>query len=77
MALVKCKECGKEISNKAAECPYCGCLEPASKPWSWKKATLIGIIIVILMFGFVILTSDNDSSNTPKSYTYKVDVYEY
>ncbi|MDO4198370.1 MAG: hypothetical protein Q4D13_05230 [Erysipelotrichaceae bacterium] len=25
MALVKCKECGKEISSKAATCPHCGC----------------------------------------------------
>lgn len=26
--LIKCPECGKEISNKAVSCPYCGC--PAS-----------------------------------------------
>ena len=25
MALVKCKECGKEISDKAKTCPNCGC----------------------------------------------------
>jgi len=25
MALIKCEECGREISNKAAECPHCGC----------------------------------------------------
>ena len=25
MALIKCIECGKEISNKANTCPYCGC----------------------------------------------------
>lgn len=25
MALVKCSECGKEISSKATACPYCGC----------------------------------------------------
>lgn len=25
MALVKCKECGKEISDKAVTCPNCGC----------------------------------------------------
>ena len=25
MALIKCMECGKEISNKATTCPYCGC----------------------------------------------------
>lgn len=25
MALIKCPECGKEISNKAIACPSCGC----------------------------------------------------
>lgn len=25
MALIKCSECGKEISDKAASCPNCGC----------------------------------------------------
>ena len=25
MALIKCKECGKEISDKATACPHCGC----------------------------------------------------
>lgn len=25
MALIKCSECGKEISSKASACPYCGC----------------------------------------------------
>lgn len=25
MALIKCKECGKEMSDKAKVCPHCGC----------------------------------------------------
>ena len=25
MALIKCPECGKEISDKATSCPNCGC----------------------------------------------------
>ena len=25
MAIIKCKECGKEFSNKASFCPNCGC----------------------------------------------------
>ncbi len=29
MALIKCKECGKEISDKAKNCPHCG--RPVSK----------------------------------------------
>lgn len=30
MALIKCPECGKEISDQAASCPNCGC--PIKKP---------------------------------------------
>lgn len=25
MALIKCSECGKQVSNKAFACPHCGC----------------------------------------------------
>lgn len=25
MSLIKCAECGKEISDKAGSCPHCGC----------------------------------------------------
>ena len=25
MALINCPECGKEVSDKAPECPHCGC----------------------------------------------------
>ena len=25
MALIKCPECGKEVSDKAQSCPNCGC----------------------------------------------------
>ncbi|MCH7905614.1 MAG: zinc-ribbon domain-containing protein [Armatimonadetes bacterium] len=24
MALIKCKECGREVSDNAASCPHCG-----------------------------------------------------
>lgn len=32
MALIKCPECGKEISDKAAACPNCGCPIHAETP---------------------------------------------
>lgn len=31
MALVNCKECGKEISDKAISCPNCGCVLNSDK----------------------------------------------
>lgn len=34
MALIKCSECGKEISDKAAACVHCGCPVSVSAPKS-------------------------------------------
>lgn len=32
MALIKCKECGKEISDKSDKCPHCGApLDPTAE----------------------------------------------
>ncbi len=39
MALIKCPECGKEISDKAASCPHCGC--PISHPQTQAEKTVI------------------------------------
>jgi hypothetical protein len=44
MALIKCKECGKEISSQAESCPNCGRKKP--KPTSavtWIVVTLLGM----------------------------------
>lgn len=38
MALIKCIECGREISNLASECPHCGCpkdAQPSLAGRSW------------------------------------------
>ena len=32
MALIKCPECGKEISDKASTCPSCGCPIATNEP---------------------------------------------
>ncbi|MCY1210824.1 hypothetical protein D9M69_142590 [compost metagenome] len=43
MALVKCKECKKEVSNKAKLCPHCGVKNPAVG----RKETLIGLVAML------------------------------
>lgn len=47
MALTPCKECGKEISKKAAVCPHCG-----AKP----KRTSLFTLIVGGLFAFIVLS---------------------
>lgn len=46
MALVKCKECGTEVSTEAKACPKCGAKPP-------QKMSIIRILLVCL-FGFFV-----------------------
>jgi hypothetical protein len=64
MALINCKECGKEISDKAESCPSCGmkmkntkkgCSLPMLLVW----AALFGVFLYIY-FGFFNGNSSND-----------------
>ena len=61
MALKKCKECGNEVSTKAASCPKCGAV--------LKKKTgclaYIGAAFLILIILGVIGSLMNDGSKKP------------
>jgi len=45
MALVPCRECGKEVSDQAESCPYCGIKTPSKKR---RKRRIIITVIVML-----------------------------
>lgn len=45
MALIKCKECGKEVSTSAKNCPSCGA--PVKKTLGYGGLILIAIIIFV------------------------------
>ena len=51
MALIKCSECGKEISDKAATCPNCG--SPTEKAEEDTKviAFILGMVVLIALVG--------------------------
>ena len=63
MALKKCKECGKEVSTKAKECPSCGA--PVKSSSSVGCLTVIGIIFIIIVI--IGLISSLFKSSTPKT----------
>lgn len=44
MAMVKCKECGKEVSDQAKSCPSCGAKPP--------KKLSIGKLLFVALIGF-------------------------
>lgn len=58
MALIKCEECGKEISDQAASCPNCGYkqnqLEEKKVNLSKNKKLLLGIGMVISLIVLVV-----------------------
>ena len=45
MALTKCKECGKEMSDGARKCPHCG------KTYTTAGGIFIAIIIGLILAG--------------------------
>lgn len=63
MTLLKCEECGHDVSSQAEKCPGCGCPppKPENKPSSPKKDKLIdstlyavlGIFILIIAIGVI------------------------
>ena len=50
MALVKCSECGNEISSTASRCPKCGTRTLNSKR---KRKRFTIIVVAILLFGIM------------------------
>lgn len=57
MALIKCKECGKEISSIAEKCPHCGYKTEYGDKQSQTKATGIELLIycILLLVGLVLV----------------------
>lgn len=48
MAMVKCKECGKEISTGAAKCPHCG--KSITKPMIVVLELIAGILFIVVVW---------------------------
>lgn len=62
MALIKCRECGKEVSSKAKTCPNCGVSTPKGS-----NAGVVIVIILCLFIIFIVANSGNDSSTGSSS----------
>ena len=66
MALIKCTECGHEVSDRTSECPNCGCpiqrednpsiketnVEPLpGKKGNCRKWTLLAVLLCLVLGG--------------------------
>lgn len=54
MALIKCPECGKEISDKSKKCVHCGYVIKSRKP------VVIGILIILVIVVMLLLVARNN-----------------
>jgi hypothetical protein len=50
MSIIKCAECGHEISTTAKSCPKCGAVVPKAKVWPWLIGVPVGIVALILIW---------------------------
>jgi hypothetical protein len=66
MALINCRECGKEVSKKAEACPNCGA--PLKKqPTQYGCGTLILLGIVAFILIGVFSSNDTSTPSSPKT----------
>ena len=56
--LVKCRECGKEVSKSAKICPHCG----AKKPYKSPAMMVLGGGIVILLLLLAVFTDHSEET---------------
>lgn len=59
MALINCKECNQEISNKAEKCPHCG-VKLKKEGFGCFSMIIIGIILLIIFYS---IGSDDTITN--------------
>jgi len=72
MALVKCKECGEEISSKAKACPKCGA--KAAKKTSLFTWLVLIIIVFVIYSANKTTTSTRTTSNISTSSSTKPEI---
>lgn len=51
MALIKCHECGKEVSDSAVQCPHCGCKTSHGQNLGNAKVLLWKLLIAVVALG--------------------------
>lgn len=67
MALIKCSECGKEISDRASSCPNCGCpIDNVSKKRINKKIIIVFLVAILFICIFIFF---HFRSRIPDGYT--------
>lgn len=67
MPLIKCKECGKEVSNTAISCPSCGFGIKKHEEQKISGKGCLVLIAICLIFGFIVSQCNEDNKSKPGS----------
>lgn len=74
MALVKCRECGKDVSSEATTCPHCGVSLQERESGCFRWAGGCATIAVLSLFA-IILLSRNSGGPAVESTDLRADAY--
>lgn len=62
MALISCRECGKDVSTEAVNCPSCGArVAPQSSAWKWVIGVPVACFAAFMLLG--VLNSNPEKSH--------------
>ena len=81
MALIKCPECGKEVSDQSKTCIHCGFPLNKKAKGTRNVVLIAGVVLVIVVFlivGMKILNSfePNDNANQPSDVVPTIDTHD-
>jgi RNA polymerase subunit RPABC4/transcription elongation factor Spt4 len=58
MALIACRECGREVSNWARMCPHCGLPSPGT--WGvWRYSWSLILVVALIYYGYRYFTGSH------------------
>ena len=63
MALIKCRECGQQVSDRALTCPHCGA--PATPKRALVAAAMAGVLAAGLAAGLLVARQGSSESSDP------------
>ena len=75
MALIRCKECGQEISKKAEKCPNCGAPQKKKTSLFTWLVTIVIVVWAMSYFSSPSTTSRSSSSNASSTYSSESNSY--
>lgn len=68
MALIKCPECGADVSSKARTCPHCGVNLATLRSWKFSRFGCLGLIVFFFLI-YAIGSVQRSCSRSPNTET--------